>query len=180
MAKVVETTANDRHNIGQGSMTVTADVPYMLGQFIKPITGGGAATRYPVLYISNGISTGGKRAAATFDLDACKVLTAVVTNTAYTPVIHGKGIHKLNDGWYFIWLAADIGEADTSIGYWLSWADDFAAKDVGDSYAGDGLSGFWLGGRQIEVNRTYPGRYIPTGATAVKTVDYLKSVLGVP
>ena len=164
-----------RKAIGQQALPVTADAQVVLSQIIKPITGGGAATLYPVLYVSGGGYEATSRAGACFDLANCAYATA---STGYTPAEILAGVESLEDGWYRIWLSTVGPPGDSSLGFWLGYRNTYGAASIGSKYTGDGVSGFWIAGRQIEVARRYPSRLIVTGAATKTGAEYLREQAG--
>lgn len=163
-ASVVEAAVLSRHTIGRQSVTVTADAPQTVAFDVKPLPG--SAARFPVIYMSSGGYQGANRAGVCYDLSAKAYTAFTVAGTG--PVGYKAGITALANGWYRIWVSGTIGAADSVIDFYLSWRTGYVATNVGASYTGDGVSGFYVTGCQIEDNTKIPSSYIPVPAgTAV-------------
>ena len=161
---VIESAINGRHAVGKFSVAVTADNTYCWSLYIKPVSGG--STRYPVMTITDSNYPGaGQRAGVEFDLDNVSSQTGVVTGA--NPVLVGKGIEALPNGWYRIWIAASIGGADAAIGFYLGWNTTHSQTNLGAVYTGDAVSGFYVWGAQIEDGQDWPTSYIPTTSASV-------------
>ena len=168
---LIESATTARHVVGRNAFAVTADLVYAWSAYVKPIAG--SAQRYPVIYITTGGSAGTDRAAVCFDLANVTAQAGLTLTTSATPTIVGKGIEALPNGWYRIWIAAYMGNGDTSIGFWLGSATSYANVDAAPSYAGDGASGFYVWGCQIEQGANFPTSYIAAtaGSTVTRNAD---------
>ena len=156
--KLVET-GTARHVFGIASLATTADVSHTLSVVVQPITGGGAATRYPIIYFTDSTYQSTIRIGIAFDL-ATLTYSAITTAGSPAPTGHDYGIETLPDGKYRIWFSATTGNADSSLGFFLGWATTHAVTaGVPPSYAGDDLSGFWISDFQIEANKKFPGQF---------------------
>ena len=103
-------------------------------------------------------STGGS-GTADFDLSA-------VTATSGTGVFSAGSIQAVGDGWYCCSVRCTTSGAG-AIGLKVI----LAATTYGTSYAGDGTSGIYLWGAQLEAG-SFPTSYIPTtSATVTRSAD---------
>lgn len=91
--------------------------------------------------------------------------------TFANPRLVAKSLHA---GWYQIGGGALVGAATTG----LRWRLQMLDADGNSTYAGDGASGFLVGGAQL-VQRSFASSYIPTaGAAVTRPADDLTLPLG--
>jgi hypothetical protein len=76
-----------------------------------------------------------------------------------------SGVEVLPDGWFRCWVAHDVG---VGAGTFIPRA--FISNGVTATYTGDGSSGLYVWGAQLEVG-TAPSAYIPTTTAAVTVPD---------
>jgi hypothetical protein len=76
-----------------------------------------------------------------------------------------SGIENVGNGWYRCWIAATSDLATGSNGYRFDMID---ADIAGSSYSGDGASGIYLWGAQLEIGSDL-GSYVPSETTEVIT-----------
>lgn len=160
---VIEDATTATHSIAKNSLAVTADNTYAWSVYIKPVTGG--STRYPVLNVTIANANSATRAGVAFDLANVASQSGLVTGSG--PAITDKGIEALPNGWYRIWIAASVGGGDATIGFGLASCQTYANQSNGESYLGDGVSGFYVWGGQIEDGQNFPTSYMPTTSAAV-------------
>jgi hypothetical protein len=142
--KVVENTANSSHGCYQGA-TVTNGIPYTWSGFIKA----GERTKVRLYaesssapYVSFNLSDG------------------TITNTSGS--ITGS-IENFGNGWYR--CIATTTTTGTTAYFNINALD--ASGNI--SYTGDGTSGFYIWGAQIEAS-SYPTSYIPTTSSSATRV----------
>jgi hypothetical protein len=109
-------------------------------------------------------STGGS-GTADFDLSA-------VTATSGTGVFSAGSIQAVGDGWYCCSVRCTTSGAG-AIGLKVI----LAATTYGTSYAGDGTSGIYLWGAQLEAG-SFPTSYIPTTTATVTRSADVASITG--
>jgi hypothetical protein len=151
--KVVENTANSSHGCYQGA-TVTNGIPYTWSGFIKA----GERTKVRLYaesssapYVSFNLSDG------------------TITNTSGS--ITGS-IENFGNGWYR--CIATTTTTGTTAYFNINALD--ASGNI--SYTGDGTSGFYIWGAQIEAS-SYPTSYIPTTSSSATRVADACSKTGI-
>lgn len=141
-----ETTATGEHYPLDKNIALTAGTAYAFSVFVKAAPG---STRR--LYLR--IAANGNTFGAVFNL------TALSFTTVNGPV--ETGYQALPGGWYRVWMTFTAAATATSV-VRLQLAD---AAGLG-IYTGDGSSGLYLWGRQVEVG-AFPSSYIPTTSAQV-------------
>ena len=159
--KVVENAVNTQHLIQDPSFTITQNLYYTFSVFVK------AAERYyaGLSFSSYTGWTGGAGSAASFNLidgtwswDGGAGLDA--------------GMDDYGNGWWRIWISAQRTGTSGS-----SNANLFILQNLGTvSYTGDGSSGFYAWGGQLENSVKHPGSYLPTtSSAATKNTDVIQA-----
>lgn len=168
---VIESASTVRHVLSRNALTVTADAVFTASYFVKPVTG--SAQRYPIVYLSDGAFNATNRAGVVFDLENLASQSGSTTG-ANTPTVVDKGIEQLPDGWFRIWVAGTIGGGDTTVGAHLGLCETYGNYNIGESYAGDGVSGFHVWGGQFEDSARFPSSHIATtSATVTRAADQM-------
>jgi len=153
--KLVETTDTGAHHCSR-SFAFTAGVTYTLSAHVK------AAERSAGnLRLGNGVvNFSGGVADCAFDLVAGTAIKG--------PSGIRAGIRELADGWYRIWIT---GTADASLSDNASAV--FLSNGATSTYTGDGTSGMYVWGVQLEVGAE-PSSYIATTTTTqLRSADVL-------
>jgi hypothetical protein len=150
-----ENTATAYHRFNAGSQTYTSGQSYTFSVFAKSKSG----NRYLII---NCLSAFNGR--AFFDID-----NGTFTTNSGTATIEDYG-----NGWYrcIVTGTATATKADSI--YW-----GLNATETDSSYTGDGTSGMYIWGAQLENSSSYPTSYIPTNGTSVTRVADASSKTGI-
>ena len=158
--KLVETTATGEHYARQNFVGLTASANYTTSIYIKA----GGRTAGQIRILDTDVVTNGYY--VNFNLTAVTVSTLAV-GTGST-VLAGS-IVNAGGGWYRIVVTGSI----TGTKYTL---DTFIQNPAGtQSYTGDGTSGIYLWGAQLEAG-SFATSYIPTTTTALTRAADVASV----
>ena len=142
--KLVEDTTNNSHFTSQ-TLNLTAGTTYALSVFAK------AAERPRVQLQTANVANWAQSVAATFDL---------VSGT----VVGGNGvITHVGNGWYRCTIIATFGGANAAGGLNVITTPSDTTNQV---YQGDGTSGLYIWGAQLE-GGSFPTSYIPTTTAQV-------------
>jgi len=155
--KIVEASSGSaQHNMRQ-VVNVTANTTYTASVFAK------SAERFNLRFglLNSGLSSG---AYAQFNLNtgviSGQVTAGTATNISYS-------IEPVGNGFYRCSVAVTVDNSSTSITPFIGLLDDSGNA----SYSGDGASGLYIWGAQLEQG-SFPTSYIPTtGATATRAAD---------
>ncbi|QGU10443.1 hypothetical protein GNG26_08805 [Leclercia sp. J807] len=153
MALIVEDTASSEHYTQDRNITLTAGTIYCYSVFVKAHTN----SRLLYLRVATGTTSG-----VFFD----PVAGAFVGGAVGAQYLD-RGFEDLGNGLYRVWMAVTAGATQSSV-FRLQLAKD----GVTASYVGDGISGLYVWGAQVE-DSPFPTSYIPTiAATVTRGADY--------
>lgn len=161
--KIVEDTATGTHRVFQ-TTTITAGVNTTVSCWIKKAE----RTKAQLRLTSNGETVS---VTASFDLDTGAFITQTTAGGA--TYISSK-IETFLDGWYRCSLTGIVDPATTACTPTINILDASGSA----SYTGDGTSGLFIWGAQLEPG-SYASSYIPTTTAAVtRNADQLRLNLG--
>jgi hypothetical protein len=157
---IEDTTASNTHQCNLTTSSLTSGTAYTVSLFVKAASG----TRYIALTL------GGTAYAS--------AVTAVFTlNESVAPSVTGSGtgaIQNVGNGWFRVSLTATAQASGTALLiYYLS----NAATAGGLTYTGDGTSGVYIWGAQLEAG-AFASSYIPTTSAQVTRAADAASITG--
>ena len=159
-----ELAANGAHTLSRTSnITVTANTVYCWSVFLKP----NGRTTVDLLMRNAAFTDGFTLPSVTLTGDG-SVGTPTITGSG---VVSGSGIDAYPNGWYRAWISGTIDAVSTVMANFLY------LRNVSTSYLGDGSSGVYVWGQQLEQG-AFPTSYIPTVASAVARSADLASMTG--
>ena len=165
--KLVESATTTTHYLYCG-VTTSADSTFTMSVYAK------AAERsiFEIRIADVGFSSG-SRAYVTFDLSNSGA--QVSGNISASSVT--SGVVALGGGWFRCWLSATLAVTSTTTTCVLSLRTSAAAVSAGETYTGDGTSGLYVWGAQLEAG-AFPTSYIPTVAAQVTRAADSASMTG--
>lgn len=150
--KIIESTTTGNHAVGR-SFSVTSGLTYTASAYFK--RGGQNAVLMQLA------STFGPNKWAVFDLQNGVVGTVGTVGIAE--------ISSISSGWYRCSISVQAASTGTGA---LNLYIARNASDASANYAGDGYSGIYIWGAQLEANSASPSSYVATvGATASRSFD---------
>jgi len=157
---IEDTTASNTHQCNLTTSSLTSGTAYTVSLFVKAASG----TRYSALTL------GGTAYAS--------AVTAVFTlNESVAPSVTGSGtgaIQNVGKGWFRVSLTATAQASGTALLiYYLS----NAATAGGLTYTGDGTSGIYIWGAQLEAG-SFATSYIPTTSAQVTRAADVATMTG--
>jgi len=154
---IQENTSNALHRGSGTSLLPTANTRYTFSVYIKNYEGS-QNERY--FYLNLGATI---QAAIGLDLSTMTINT---TNGAGSPV---SSIEEVGNGWYRLVLTGTSPASPTTNNAWYTFRTSAGTGD--QTYTGDGFSGFYIWGAQLEEG-SFPTSYIPTsGSTVTRSGD---------
>jgi hypothetical protein len=173
---VLDTTTSNRHTIWR-----TGTIPY----YSMPVTASvyakdGPGTRYLTLYAANGGYQQANRFGTGFDLVNGQVANSVGRTAGSSQAISAS-ILNVGNGWYRCSITGIIGPADVtgpdSVALCIGLDNNFEnAAIVDPGYAGDGASGLYIWGAQLNIG-TVAQPYVVTEASAITPATSMSSLV---
>jgi hypothetical protein len=148
--KLVEDTSISLTHLTRQDLTLTANIVYTVSIYAK------AAERTRLRVDLSDASTSADTVFGLFDLVSGTVVSSAANGNAS---LTSASIQNAGDGWYRCSVTGKINTTDTD-GRVLLYIDNGSTI----SYTGDGTSGLFIWGAQLEVGSTAT-TYLPTGAT---------------
>jgi len=150
--KLIEDNTTGSHYVFQ-SITPTNGVTYSFSIAMK-------ADQRRYVWLGCGFSGGGRYG---FDLLTGTLTNGTISNQAAT-------VSNLGNGWYR--CSITVTASSNAVGQLQIGMDGDADNVTGIGYTGDGYSGIYIWGAQLEANSASPSSYVATsGATASRSYD---------
>jgi hypothetical protein len=161
--QIIENTDTNTHNVSRvSSITISANTVYTCSVYAKS-NGRNIELRF------RSASTIGNYVFGVFDLTNGTATTGVVGDGSSNSVT----ITSVGNGWYRCTLTGKVDSASTTANIL-----NFTSSSGSNSYTGDGYSGIFVWGAQLE-DGAFPTSYIPTVASQVTRSADAASMTGV-
>lgn len=164
---IIETNTTTRHAvIDQRPVSSTSTIVYTFSSYLKQYSGIESVT----IWMTSASYTSGNRLGAQFNLDTGTLLFQ--GDTGLSTVI-SSSIEPAGNGWYRCSVSGSLNDTTTTVTYAIGLNSDVANRaTVSNSYLGDGVSGIYVWGSQLEANPVMTP-YQGIGAdTIIITPDY--------
>jgi hypothetical protein len=151
--KLIENTANTTHLVYAGSLALTAGQPYVVSVYLKAAE----RTFASIGSVTSGLGTG-------IDLSTGVLVDVKVagwTNAAT------RSVANIGNGWYRVTVVIPSATGNNSL---FDSIRIFTSNGTTTFYTGDGTSGIYIWGAQLETGSTATA-YIPTTTAAVTVVE---------
>ena len=144
---IIETNTTTRHAVtDQRPISSTSTITYTFSTYLKQYGGIESVS----VWMTSVSYTSGNRLGAQFNLDTGTLLFQ--GETGLSTVIRSS-IEPAGNGWYRCSVSGSLNDTTTTVTYAIGLNSDVANRaTVSNSYLGDGVSGIYVWGSQLEAN----------------------------